>query len=147
MSAAAMQFYDGLLAKGVQADEARKIAEGFDAGREHDRQQAREYAERAAERAVAAAKEHAEQVAARAVAQSEEKGKATFATKEQVAQLPARDEFNGRLDALQGEIRELNRHVNRLIMVVIGVGITLVAGLVGTMIGGITMILNAVGGL
>ena len=117
MSAAAMQFYDGLLAKGVQADQARKIAEGFDAGREHDRKRAEEYADRA-------------------VAHSEEKGKATFATKDQVAKLATRDEMNMRFAEVRTEIRGLYRLIAWGMIVTIGAVCVVVA-----------FVLRAVGGV
>ena len=151
MSAAAMQFYDGLLAKGVQADQARKIAEGFDAGREHDRRQAQEHAERAAEhaaaRAVASAKEHAEQAVDKAVAHSEEKAKATFATKEQTGQLATRDEMNARFDTLNGRFDALHRLVIQAIIGIIGVTVTIGLVIIGAVVGFGLYIVQIVGGV
>ena len=147
MSAAALQVFDELRAKGFQEARAREIAAQVDNGHE---QQAREYAKQAAEQAVArakeyadrgvaAAKEHADKAVASAVAHSEEKGKATFVSKDQAAQFATRGDISEVRDA----IGETNKRID-----------TLTRFLVWGMIANITVvsvfggfILHAVGGV
>ena len=135
MSAAEMQIYDALLAKGFQDDQARKVAAALASEFGRILNAAKEHADQA----VAAAKEQTEQAAAHA----KEHAAATFVSKDQAAEFATR----GDVSSLRDEFNEFRKEVNgRLDSLTRFVAWGIVANItVVCIVGGI--ILRAVGGV